>query len=239
MRRALDISLCVLAAPLLLPVAAVIAVCVFIDSPGPVLYRSSRVGRHGRAFAMLKYRTMRHGCAGPSLSQHNDERFTPFGRALAKSRFDELPQIVNVLRGQMRLVGPRPELQEFVDAHAEAYAEILNAPPGLTGPAQLRFSGEGRLLAARPDRIAAYRDEILPEKVHIDIEYVRTASLLHDAALLVRTSMLPVRLGSDAYRARRLQRLSAPPAPATVLLVSCSVTVTLLFSLGASGVLAL
>lgn len=225
MRRALDILVCVLAAPVLIVLGAFIAVCVFLDSPGPVLYRSRRVGRGGRVFAMLKFRTMRHGVEGPPLTVFGDERFTPFGRVLAVSRFDELPQVVNVLRGEMRLVGPRPELPEFVDTYAESYASILTALPGLTGPAQLRFSGEGRLLAMHADRVATYRDALMPEKVSIDLDYVKTASLRTDLSLLCLTLLLPARLGADAYRAWR-GRLVARPAKATVAVVAVSLVAT-------------
>ncbi len=229
MRRALDVTICLLAAPTLLLVGGFIAVCVFLDSPGPVLYRSRRVGRAGRTFSMLKFRTMRDGVAGPPLSVSGDDRYTPFGRALAVSRLDELPQVVNVLRGQMRLVGPRPELPEFVDAHAESYERILLAPPGLTGPSQLRFSGEGRLLAKQPDRVATYRAAILPEKVSMDLDYVRTATLSRDMRLLGLTLLLPVRLGADAYRAWRDARFLARPARATLVLVATSLAATFLF----------
>lgn len=230
MRRALDIAICLLAAPLLLAVGALIALCVFLDSPGPVLYRSRRVGRGGRVFSMLKFRTMRHGVEGPPLSVFGDERYTPFGRALAISRLDELPQVVNVLRGEMRLVGPRPELPEFVDAHADSYTTILTAPPGLTGPAQLYFSGEGRLLASQPDRVATYRSAILPEKVSIDLDYVRTATLRRDISLLCLTLLLPARLGADAYRAWRGVHIAARPAAATVAVVATSFAVTCVFA---------
>ena len=231
MRRALDIAGCVLLAPMLLVVGAIIAICVFLDSPGPVLYRSRRVGRDGRVFWMLKFRTMRHGATGPSLSCFDDERYTPFGRMLALSRFDELPQVVNVLRGDMALVGPRPELEEFVEAYPEAYEVILQAPPGLTGPAQLRFSGEGRILAGADDRVALYTSSILPEKLGIDIEYVLTKNLRRDLQLLAWTLLLPGRLAGDAFRAWRSQGAVARPAAATVLLVLASLAVMLVFSL--------
>jgi lipopolysaccharide/colanic/teichoic acid biosynthesis glycosyltransferase len=235
-RRTLDIVLCLLVAPLLLAVGFAVALCVFVDSPGPVLYRSTRVGRYGKPFAMLKFRSMRHGATGPAISIRNDERFTPFGRVLALSRLDELPQIVNVLRGQMLLVGPRPEMQEFVDAHAEAYAEILQTPPGLTGPAQLRFCGEGRLLAGSPDRVALYREHVLPEKVIIDVDYVRRVSLRRDAGLLLRTGLLPMRLSAEAYRAWRSHGRPALRAGAAAVLTVATAAMTILVSLGAAGV---
>src|SRR5215216_4633995 len=115
------------------PLALLVAVAVAVDSPGPILYRSPRVGRVGRRFEMLKFRTMRHGASGPSVSTEGDERYTPFGRLLATMRLDELPQAWNVVRGQMRLVGPRPEVESYVLDQAAAYRRILAVPPGLTG----------------------------------------------------------------------------------------------------------
>jgi len=236
-RRSLDIIICVLAAPVLLVVGWILVACVFLDSPGPVLYRSRRVGRGGRTFSMLKFRTMRQDAKGPSLSCFGDERYTPFGRVLALSRLDELPQVINVLRGEMRLIGPRPEVPEFVEAYPDAYSEILTAPPGLTGPAQLRFSGEGRILARSEDRVALYRESILPEKLSIDIDYVRTVSLRRDIELLGWTLLLPLRLGGDAYRAWRVRLLVARPAAATVVLLVASVAVTCIYSLEAASAL--
>jgi len=233
MRRTLDIVFCLLAAPLLLVIGALITVCVFLDSPGPVLYRSRRIGRGGRPFSMLKFRTMRHGSVGPPLSCFRDERFTPFGRALAVGRLDELPQVVNILRGDMALVGPRPELEEFVESYPEAYAVILQALPGLTGPAQLRFCGEGRILAGSQDRVALYTESILPVKLGIDMDYVRTTSLRRDLELLCWTLVLPARLGAHAYRAWRGRLVVAAPAHATRLLVLASVAAMLVFSLDA------
>src|SRR5688572_14777021 len=98
--------------PLAIPLGALVALAVVLDSPGPVLFRSPRVGRDGRMFPMLKFRTMRHMANGPRISSSNDVRYTPVGRLLAASRLDELPQLVHVLRGEMRMVGPRPELKE-------------------------------------------------------------------------------------------------------------------------------
>jgi lipopolysaccharide/colanic/teichoic acid biosynthesis glycosyltransferase len=234
-RRVLDIVGCALLAPVLVVFGAIIAACVFLDSPGPVLYRSRRVGRDGRVFAMLKFRTMRHGSVGPSLSCFGDERYTPFGRMLALSRLDELPQIVNVVRGDMALVGPRPELQEFVDAYPDAYEVILQASPGLTGPAQLRFCGEGRILARAEDRAEAYTTSILPEKLGIDIDYVQNTSLRRDLELLASTLLLPVRLAGDALRAWRAQGVVAPPGAVTTLLAIASLAVMLVFSLDTLG----
>ena len=163
----LDITIVVLALPLLLPCAAVVALAVFLDSPGPVIYRSQRVGKGGLVFEMLKFRTMARDAEGPPLSAAGDERYTPLGRRLALSRLDELPQIWNVLKG---------------------------VPPGLTGPAQVEYAWEGEVLARAQavDRARVYRESILPYKLEIDLEYVNRHGVLSDIALLARTLVLPL-----------------------------------------------
>jgi lipopolysaccharide/colanic/teichoic acid biosynthesis glycosyltransferase len=206
--RILDVTLVVLSLPVALLVGFAIALAVLIDSPGPVLYRSRRIGRGGLPFDMLKFRTMVRDAAGPPLSARGDERYTPLGRTLASSRLDELPQLWNVLRGEMRLVGPRPEVEDFVQAFPDAYERILSVPPGLTGPAQVAYAWEGEILARAQavDRARVYRDEILPYKVAIDLAYARRHSVRSDLMLLARTLLLPaVRLG------RRVHTLLAGP----------------------------
>jgi lipopolysaccharide/colanic/teichoic acid biosynthesis glycosyltransferase len=181
---------------LLFPPAALlglfVATAVFIDSPGPVLYRSRRIGRDGVPFWMLKFRTMKHRAGGPLVSSKLDRRFTPVGRFLALTRLDELPQLWNVLRGEMRLVGPRPELEEFVREQAESYERILTVPPGLTGPTQLVFADEGALLAPADDCEALYRTEILPAKVRLDLAYVEHHTVWGDLSAVLRTCLLPI-----------------------------------------------
>ena len=207
--RAFDLVVCLLALPFLLVIGGAIALAVFLDSPGPVFYRAPRIGRAGKPFSMFKFRTMRHGAVGPPLSCEGDERYTPLGCWLARHRLDELPQIINVLRGDMRLVGPRPEVAEFVAEYPQQYERILSVLPGLTGPAQLTYAAENELLAAAPDRVAMYRESILPAKVDIDLSYVDRPSMRRDLALLCRTVVLPAR------RVRRYAMLLAARQPGT------------------------
>jgi lipopolysaccharide/colanic/teichoic acid biosynthesis glycosyltransferase len=202
--RVLDVVLALAALPFAAAVGSVFALAVLLDSPGPIFYRSLRVGRHGRPFLMLKFRTMRHDVPGPPLTVAGDERYTPVGRWLAARRFDELPQLWNVLRGEMRLVGPRPEIEEFVQAYAAEYAEILTVPPGLTGPTQLAYAEEGHLLADVVDRQTFYRQSILPEKIAIDLSYIAWPGVLADLLILARTAALPI-----ARAHRRLRGLAA------------------------------
>ncbi len=197
----------VLALPLVLLLAGALALAVYLDSPGPVLYRSRRVGRGGRVFSMLKFRTMRNDSEGPPLSVAGDERYTPLGRRLAASRLDELPQLWNVVRGEMRLVGPRPELEDFVRHFADQYETILSVPPGLTGPSQVEYAWEGDVLAhaQEVDRARVYRESILPLKLAIDLEYAHRHSVWHDLQIMVLTVLLPL---------RRAARLLIPQAEA-------------------------
>jgi lipopolysaccharide/colanic/teichoic acid biosynthesis glycosyltransferase len=192
--RILDVVLIVVALPVLLPLGLLTAVAVFLDSPGPVLYRSQRIGKGGLLFEMLKFRTMKRDAEGPPLSAAGDERYTPLGRRLAISRLDELPQIWNVLKGDMRLVGPRPEVEGFVAAYAGEYERILSVPPGLTGPAQVEYAWEGKELAKAQaiDRARVYRESIQPYKLAIDLTYVKHHGVLGDLALLARTLVLPL-----------------------------------------------
>ena len=192
--RVLDIALILLALPILLLLALIVAIAVFLDSPGPVIYRSQRIGKGGLVFEMLKFRTMARDGEGPPLSAAGDERYTPLGRRLALSRLDELPQIWNVLKGDMRLVGPRPEVEGFVAAYAGEYEHILSVPPGLTGPAQVEYAWEGEELAKAQavDRARVYRESIQPYKLAIDLAYVKEHGVFGDLALLARTFVLPL-----------------------------------------------
>lgn len=186
MRRAVDVALVLLALPFVLVLGTIVAIAVFLDSPGPIFYRSVRVGRGGRNFGMLKFRKMHEQASGPMLTAFEDQRLTPIGRFLQATRLDELPQIWHVIRGDMTIVGPRPEVPEFVALHAEEYEEILSVLPGLTGLVQVQFIEESRLLA----HVANY-EEILPEKVALDLTYVRRRSYAMDAAIIGRTLALP------------------------------------------------
>jgi lipopolysaccharide/colanic/teichoic acid biosynthesis glycosyltransferase len=193
LERGFDLVMVALLLPLLLIPATLVAVAVFLDSPGAVIYRTRRVGLGGRRFSMLKFRTMRAGATGPSLTAAEDERITPIGRFLRKSRLDELPQLWNVLRGEMRLVGPRPELEEFVAMYPREYDEILSVPPGVAGRTQLQFAlVETAALHGSDDANGHYARELMPRKVALDLDYVRTRTTLGDLRILATTLLLPL-----------------------------------------------
>jgi lipopolysaccharide/colanic/teichoic acid biosynthesis glycosyltransferase len=191
--RVVDLLILGVLLPVLAISAVLVASLVYLDSNGGVIYRTRRVGLWGRPFWMLKFRTMRAGAAGASLTAAGDERITPIGRFLRASRLDELPQLWNVLRGEMRLVGPRPELEEFVTMYAREYQEILSVPPGIAGHTQLQFAQlESALLDGR-DAESFYARELMPRKVALDLHYVRTRSALGDLRILAATLLLPLK----------------------------------------------
>ena len=161
---------------LLVPMLVLIALGVVLDSRGPVFYGAERVGRYGRTFRMLKFRKMRVDAEGPRLTTGADARFTRFGRLLAKSKLDELPQLWNVVKGEMSLVGPRPEDRSFVELLQDDYEEILQVPPGITGLSQLAFAKESQLLLADTYE-NYYVERLLPQKMSIDRLYARKRSL--------------------------------------------------------------
>jgi lipopolysaccharide/colanic/teichoic acid biosynthesis glycosyltransferase len=171
---------------LVLPVLVLCALAVKLESRGPLFYRARRVGRNGRDLHMLKFRKMHVDAAGPALTAPNDDRFTRVGRVLAATKLDELPQLFNVLKGDMSLVGPRPEDPIFVLLHAVAYDQILTVRPGVTGLSQLAFAKESRVLKAE-SRVDDYVERILPQKIRIDILYAQRASFVADLRILMWT----------------------------------------------------
>jgi lipopolysaccharide/colanic/teichoic acid biosynthesis glycosyltransferase len=152
---------------------------------------------------MLKFRKMQRDAGGPRLTSASDERFTRIGSVLARTKLDELPQVVNVIRGDMSLVGPRPEDPSFVALHPEEFAEILQVKPGITGLSQLAFADEGRLLAGQ-DRVARYVEGLLPQKIAIDRLYIAHRSIRMDARILlwtVRAVLFRVQIAVDRRNA--------------------------------------
>ena len=179
------------------PLIVVLAIAVRVDSPGSVFIRCRRVGQGGREFDMLKFRKMFNGAGGPALTSPVDERLTRLGRVLAKYKLDELPQLWNVLRGQMNLIGPRPEDPAFVELHQPAYSEICTLKPGVTCLSQLAFARESEILD--PDnRVADYVGRVLPQKLGLDRLYAERRSLAMDARILIATIFVTVFRGEVA-----------------------------------------
>jgi lipopolysaccharide/colanic/teichoic acid biosynthesis glycosyltransferase len=200
-KRGVDIVLSSTLLCFLSPVIVLVCVATKLDSRGPVFYRASRVGWRGQTLEVLKFRKMLHGAAGQPLTEHDDPRFTRIGRVLARTKLDELPQLWNVLRGQMSLVGPRPEDPGFVALHEVEYREILNVRPGVTGLGQLAFSNEAEILS-REDAVGHYIGVILPQKVLLDRFYARGWTIRGDLSILLWT-ILPVVMRVDVAVNRR------------------------------------
>jgi lipopolysaccharide/colanic/teichoic acid biosynthesis glycosyltransferase len=188
-KRAIDLGLGSIAFVAALPILGAIAVAMRLSGDrGPFLYRARRVGEGGRLFDVLKIRTMVANTDGPKVTGLADARITRVGRFVRRVRLDELPQLVNVLRGQMSLVGPRPEDPAFVDLDIPIHRLVFTARPGITGLAQLEFHDEARLLSdADPER--RYREEILPAKLRIDADYLQRQSVRLDLEIIARTVM--------------------------------------------------
>lgn len=191
LKRLLDVAASAAGLTAAAPLLAVAALLVKRSSPGPVLFRQTRVGRGGRPFQMLKLRTMREGSSGPEITAGGDARITGIGRILRQTKLDELPELVNVLLGDMSLVGPRPEVPRYVACWpAEARDLLLRVRPGITDPATVRFRNEESILAAASDPERAYVEEVLPTKVGLYREYLERASLLGDLRVLADTALV-------------------------------------------------
>jgi lipopolysaccharide/colanic/teichoic acid biosynthesis glycosyltransferase len=189
-KRGFDLAVSAVALALLWPLLLGLALWVRLDSPGPAYYRALRVGRDGRPFTMLKFRTMAVGAdRGAGITGADDARVTRAGRRLRRTRLDELPQLINVLAGDMSLVGPRPESPRYVRYYTPEQLAVLSVRPGVTGPTQLRFRDEAALLT-EADVEAQYLRELLPAKLASDLDYVRRRTLLGDIAILVKTAGL-------------------------------------------------
>ena len=189
-KRAFDIAFSAAVLLLLAPVLAVIALWVRCDSPGAAIYQQERVGRHGRLFRIYKFRTMHAGAdaAGPQITIGADVRITRAGRFLRRTKLDELPQFANVLRGDMSVVGPRPEVPRYVALYpTDVAAQVLSVRPGITDLASLAFRDESAILARSSDPEQTYAHEILPAKLAYACEYVRVRSLWLDLSIIART----------------------------------------------------
>lgn len=186
-RRVLDMTLAAVALLVLAIPMAAIALLVRCTSPGPVLFRQQRVGRGGSLFDLMKFRTMRTGASGPGVTAGSDNRITPIGAHLRHWKLDELPQFVNVLLGDMGIVGPRPEIPGYVRFYTEAERGVLEVLPGLTGPSQLLFRHEETLLMEPADPEAFYIETLLPMKLATDLYYVQRRRLSDDARVVWQT----------------------------------------------------
>lgn len=188
MPDALQRTLGMVGSGLTLPLVVLLGLAIRLDSPGPAIYRATRIGHQGRPFTCHKLRTMRIDASteGPAVTASRDARVTRLGALIRRRRLDELPQLWDVARGAMRLVGPRPEDPRFVEPADPSHREVYSVRPGMTGLAQLYFSDEARWLAG-PDPDTTYRETVLPRKLRYDLAYVRHRSWRLDLWILAAT----------------------------------------------------
>jgi lipopolysaccharide/colanic/teichoic acid biosynthesis glycosyltransferase len=187
-KRVFDIAVSAALIIVLSPLLGVLAALVRMTSPGPALYRATRVGQHGRLFTLYKFRSMVVDAEtqGPGITVRNDARITGVGHLLRRTKLDELPQLFNVLRGEMSLVGPRPEDPRYVALYTPEQREVLAVRPGITSPASLQFRHEQALLVGDAWE-REYVQTIMPAKLQIDLAYTRTASFSNDLRILLQT----------------------------------------------------
>ena len=203
-KRALDLVGAGVGVVLLAPLFALVAVAIKAGDGGPVFYRQRRVGRNGREFRIWKFRTMVVDAerAGPPLTAGEDPRVTRVGAVLRRFKLDELPQLLNVLVGEMSLVGPRPEVARYIAYYTPSERLILRHVPGITDPASLVYADEAALLAGAADPERIYLRQIMPEKIRLSMRYARSATVLSDMMVILQTlHLLPRTEPSPRLRA--------------------------------------
>ena len=190
LKRLFDLAAATASLALLSPILIGIAIAIKIGSSGPAFYRGPRVGMHKRPFAMLKFRTMVTDAdtKGPSSTSADDPRITAIGAILRRYKLDELPQLINVFRGEMSLVGPRPQVAWAVEEYSTEEQRVLSVRPGITDWASIRFSNEGEILKGSTDPDRDYMRLIHPEKMRLSLEYVDSVSFATDVGILLRTA---------------------------------------------------
>jgi lipopolysaccharide/colanic/teichoic acid biosynthesis glycosyltransferase len=186
-KRAFDVIVASSAVLATAPLWPLIAIAIKLESRGPAFYRSPRVGQGGTLFTILKFRSMAVTKGGPGITRAGDARITRVGRVLRASKLDELPQLINVLRGDMSVVGPRPEDPQYVVRYTPRQREVLSFKPGITGAAAVAFRHEQELLEQADDPETAYVNTIMPMKLDLELSYIDSWSLLGDLRLVIQT----------------------------------------------------
>lgn len=188
-KRAFDFLSAVLGLILLFPFFLLIGLLIKFDSAGPVFYLQERVGEKGKLFNLFKFRTMRMGAdKSTAITVGNrDPRITRFGYYLRKFKVDELPQLINVVIGNMSLVGPRPELKKFVDLYSSEQRKVIEVKPGITDYASIKFRNENELLAGKTDPVEFYIEQIMPVKLELNLKYIQNQSFLLDIKIIYQT----------------------------------------------------
>lgn len=189
MKRVFDLFWATVGLCLIWPVFLVIGLLVKVEDRGPIFFRQRRIGRHGHPFRMWKFRTMVVDAEqkGSALTVGRDPRITRVGHWLRDTKVDELPQLINVMLGEMSFVGPRPEVRKYVDLYSEDQRQVLDLRPGITDLASVKYRRESELLAASSDPDRTYVEEIMPEKIRINLEYAAQANIWSDVRVILLT----------------------------------------------------
>ena len=188
-KRVLDIVFSMVGLLVVCPIMLIVAIAILITDGMPVLFRQERIGRNGSPFTLLKFRSMRSTTSAnaPKVTVTGDSRITPIGRLLRKTKMDELPQLLNVLFGEMSFVGPRPEVQEYVAHYDEQQRRVLELMPGITDPASLKYFNEEEILAESDDPMKMYLEQVMPDKIRLNLEYADRASVFGDFGVVLKT----------------------------------------------------
>jgi lipopolysaccharide/colanic/teichoic acid biosynthesis glycosyltransferase len=188
-KRTFDILCPLIGLIILSPVFLIGAILAKFQSPGPVFYRAQRIGRYGEMFLMYKFRTMvvNAEALGSSLTTYQDSRITKIGDFLRRTKLDELPQLINVLKGDMSIIGPRPEAPVYVKYYTAEQQRVLSVKPGITGPAQLENRNEELKLKGQSNPEQYYINQLLPEKLNIDLSYIENRSFIFDLKIIFKT----------------------------------------------------
>lgn len=191
-KRAFDVCCSSVGLAALSPVLLAASIAVGTTSPGGVFFRQERIGLGGKPFTIYKFRSMRKDNAGLKITTGTDSRITPVGKFLRKSKIDELPQLWNVLKGDMSFVGPRPEVREYTDLYNEEQRQIFLVKPGITDLASIEFRNENDLLTDSDDPNRTYIEEIMPRKIDLGLTYIENLSLGYDIKLIFKTLLAVV-----------------------------------------------
>lgn len=188
-KRIFDLFFSLVGLIVLMPLFLAVAAWIKIDSPGPIFFRQTRIGRFGQEFRIYKFRTMVVDAeiSGKQITVANDQRITRSGKFLRKYKLDELPQLFNVLKGEMSLVGPRPEVPKYVNLYTPEQRRVLEVPPGITDLASIKFRNESELLANTPDPEEAYIQDIMQQKLDLNQQYIERAGLGFDLVIIFQT----------------------------------------------------
>jgi lipopolysaccharide/colanic/teichoic acid biosynthesis glycosyltransferase len=207
MKRTIDIVVSAAGLALLAIPFAIIALAIKLSSKGSILYRQRRIGRGGQPFWLFKFRTMSIRRVGSLVTVGEDPRITPVGRVLRRWKFDELPQLWNILRGEMSLVGPRPEVERFVDSYTPEQRRLLEQTPGLASLSQLVYPHEANILRGYPNPEEIYVKQLMPKKIALDLKYEASRTLWSDLRLIAEILLLIV---GKSYRTDGSFRITFP-----------------------------